>query len=1378
MSCEVEDHTVWDIAVSVMICWTKKEILIRQWKASIDLVTMFILNKLYGAPYGSNKMEIRVTQGQPLQPLPHSNLSRAFFLFARLLRVIGNVNRIQTPAIHYNAICVVTSAVAMFSDTLLGLPERKEDFRWIDVKPPSLIDGNKILDWSGAWLVEAIVTEKQPFFQGRAEACHAYFSLLSSYALLPFSAANLGSFVATMLIALSSDEVEITRTLLSSLVPLFPNDVKGAKPIAALLLPFLEHFLLKPHTNDEVRHSALCIVNALYPFGNTFGNLKIHQIPFTDEPWELFEDTIPSDIYPSSPFADFTVASSHTQPPLVPSAFKRPKPTPLQPPPFFRKWLDTKGAGDKDDEAWQEKKQLYSSSRRPSTFAQLSERILSLLLRSLLVESNTANIRRIMWALVCIAHEEFKQPEKEKKEKGKMIVGELLKQLQLPSRLGLDKSEILSGNPEVLDDLLDCFSSLSSLAPVIHREFPQMLQQVLFAVAGFVDIALNGVISKRINFGSVALNEQIISHAFYTLTDWVMVSTDFLITNEGASFIGSLFVLVQQSLNAQNFFPAAPQHPSPSISASSSLSSLSSSPSASSSSSSSSSPPSMMSSIPVTGNANSQSQAATFLADCLLTRFGNFPQPHGSFVSTFAHRTRRSEASAAEFNAIISDFVSQHQSMSTSAFSAIPSRQSVRVQQSLSSAAATPLTHSNSFSVSPIPSSLVRTPASSGPPSPATTPPLPTDQSNAVHSFSTLCSPAPFGPSLLPTFPFVAGGRSVNPFHQQPVPTVKPSDVSQHFIQSDNSLLTLVERPVFSPPEGATPGMQRYSPSSPSVPTHIPASTGAFPAAFPPNSYYGPYTTMFINNPSGNSAWDVHPVYATSFPFDGIANTSQQQADQVSKSSQSIQSTQSALDALTRSFGEQPSSSAPFSFFSDVTTPTASQQPHPHASFAPSFDDPLRTLLSAPVSAADSTAGFVFDDEERLRATDSEREEDNAAALAAVSSGTTPSTLSLIRHPYLSVDRTRFKHIFFPSSYSSLFTLFPLASPLTQSHGAFPQSYSFFTQSRLLLAHLGLITSSRLASDCIQFAPPFRGSVPRPLSAAAVEGSSGGVNTTGLNMLGMTQNSSSLQLPRFRPMQETNQAQRVISRLDDISDRMVHKISVVYVKKNQVDQTSIFKNNLSSIPQHFVDFLHSLGWFVHLPTHRGFMGGLDREGTVGQFSLYYADYANETMFHVPAIMPDSIRKGDDDQLVHKKKHVGNDFVHIVWTDHHQEYRPETIVSHFNFVHIVISPMETPGLYRVRVHQQQNPHKPDQIFRSFGPLQDWSIVPAISLPELVRQTAINANRNVRMSQKGFNRSYPTRETQLKEVSKHLLSEHIATTSAKLFIPSIHPSSSTA
>jgi hypothetical protein len=55
--------------------------------------------------------------------------------------------------------------------------------------------------------------------------------------------------------------------------------------------------------------------------------------------------------------------------------------------------------------------------------------------------------------------------------------------------------------------------------------------------------------------------------------------------------------------------------------------------------------------------------------------------------------------------------------------------------------------------------------------------------------------------------------------------------------------------------------------------------------------------------------------------------------------------------------------------------------------------------------------------------------------------------------------------------------------------------------------------------------------------------------------------------------------------------------------------------------------------------------------------------------------------------VAKKRHVGNDFVHIVWSEHKRDYNPDTIVSQFNDAHIVIYPLPS-GLFRIQIFKKE------------------------------------------------------------------------------------------
>jgi len=194
---------------------------------------------------------------------------------------------------------------------------------------------------------------------------------------------------------------------------------------------------------------------------------------------------------------------------------------------------------------------------------------------------------------------------------------------------------------------------------------------------------------------------------------------------------------------------------------------------------------------------------------------------------------------------------------------------------------------------------------------------------------------------------------------------------------------------------------------------------------------------------------------------------------------------------------------------------------------------------------------------------------------------------------------------------------------------------------------------------------------------------------------------------------------------------------LVYVAPGQEDQRDILLNDHGS--PLYGEFERSIGWLVDLKTHAGFMGGLDRNLTFGKVAPYFATSSYEVVFHAPTLMPTNPA---DDQQIDKKKHVGNDFVHIVWSEHKRDYKPTTITSNFNEAHIVIYPLPN-GLFRIQIFRKEK-------LQFFGPLLDGMVVNKTILTPLVRQTAINASRRARAISKGYMKPYPTRNALIKEI----------------------------
>ncbi|XP_076604502.1 ral GTPase-activating protein subunit alpha-2 isoform X2 [Chaetodon auriga] len=202
----------------------------------------------------------------------------------------------------------------------------------------------------------------------------------------------------------------------------------------------------------------------------------------------------------------------------------------------------------------------------------------------------------------------------------------------------------------------------------------------------------------------------------------------------------------------------------------------------------------------------------------------------------------------------------------------------------------------------------------------------------------------------------------------------------------------------------------------------------------------------------------------------------------------------------------------------------------------------------------------------------------------------------------------------------------------------------------------------------------------------------------------------------FHLLKKNSKLLRELKNLDSRQCRETHKIAVFYIGEGQEDKCSILSNSTGS--QAYEDFVSGLGWEVDLATHCGFMGGLQRNGSTGLTAPYYATSTVEAIFHVSTRMPSD----SDDCLTKKLRHLGNDEVHIVWSEHTRDYRRGIIPTDFGDVLIIIYPMKN-HMYFIQIMK-----KPQVPF--FGPLFNGAIITGTLLPSLVRATCINASRAVK------------------------------------------------
>lgn len=242
---------------------------------------------------------------------------------------------------------------------------------------------------------------------------------------------------------------------------------------------------------------------------------------------------------------------------------------------------------------------------------------------------------------------------------------------------------------------------------------------------------------------------------------------------------------------------------------------------------------------------------------------------------------------------------------------------------------------------------------------------------------------------------------------------------------------------------------------------------------------------------------------------------------------------------------------------------------------------------------------------------------------------------------------------------------------------------------------------------------------------------------------------------RTHLLQRTDKLLRELRNLDNQKCRETHKMAVIYVANGQEDKSSILRNSCGSSTYEM--FVSALGWEVELESHNGFLGGLPRQGC-GQTAPYYATPFLEIIFHVSTRMPSDT----PESILNKTRHLGNDEVHIVWSEHNRDYRRDILPTEFCDVLIVIYPLKS-GLFRVTVNK-----KPDVPW--FGPLSDEVVVGGSCLASLVRASAINASRAKRTSLPLYQQYYEERNRSLDTVAtRHRESNTFEDFTARIFSP---------
>lgn len=215
------------------------------------------------------------------------------------------------------------------------------------------------------------------------------------------------------------------------------------------------------------------------------------------------------------------------------------------------------------------------------------------------------------------------------------------------------------------------------------------------------------------------------------------------------------------------------------------------------------------------------------------------------------------------------------------------------------------------------------------------------------------------------------------------------------------------------------------------------------------------------------------------------------------------------------------------------------------------------------------------------------------------------------------------------------------------------------------------------------------------------------------------------------PLPDDEATERTIKIFDRNSSVDGHKVGVIYIGEGQTEESAILANVSGSLE--YTEFLNKLGTLTRLKGAKFNTQGLDREhDTDGEYTFCWRDRVTEIVFHVTTQMP---THEHDPQGSLKKRHVGNDFVNIIFNDSGLPFNFDTFPSQFNFVNIVITPASQATFVASRgaddegnqehlFYRVQVMSKPG--FPEISPASDAKMVSGKALPAFIRLLALNAS----------------------------------------------------
>ncbi|KAJ3026953.1 UNVERIFIED_CONTAM: Tuberous sclerosis 2-like protein [Siphonaria sp. JEL0065] len=205
---------------------------------------------------------------------------------------------------------------------------------------------------------------------------------------------------------------------------------------------------------------------------------------------------------------------------------------------------------------------------------------------------------------------------------------------------------------------------------------------------------------------------------------------------------------------------------------------------------------------------------------------------------------------------------------------------------------------------------------------------------------------------------------------------------------------------------------------------------------------------------------------------------------------------------------------------------------------------------------------------------------------------------------------------------------------------------------------------------------------------------------------------------------------RAIKVLDRTPVYDLHKIGVLYIGQGQDHEIPILKNSCGSPA--YTRFICALGQLVRLKGLKRFnTGGLDTSeaGVDGTSCIVWQDSAsgNQIVFHTTTLMP---TMETDPQCSLKKRHVGNDFVSVLFDESGGDAIGfDTLPGQFNFINIIVTPLKgvASDEYENQKFRVVMRVKPELNLPSLGVFSDGGfLVSGESLAGDVRRAAVHAN----------------------------------------------------